>query len=146
LPEGQNVTLDATGNDLLYQWSTGEMTATIVVNSMGTYTVTITNPAGCTASDTIVVMIIVSANEQNDPFSLSIMPNPARDWVNIRCVGSATASVQVLDNLGRAVIEDNAFLQDGGIRVLNIAHLLPGVYLLKIIGEGFIKTESIIKQ
>ena len=146
LPAGQIATLNATGMGLSFQWSTGATTATIEVSSMGTFTVTVTNPMGCTASDTILVTIIVSTNDPNEPFSLSIMPNPAHDLVNITCLGSATSSVQVMDNLGRTVARDPAFLKDGATRMLDIGHLPPGTYFLKIIGEGFFKTVPIIKQ
>ncbi len=145
LPAGQNAILDA-GNGLTYQWSTGAATAIIEVNSMGVYAVTVTNPAGCTAADSILVTIVVSTNVQNDQFRLSIMPNPVHDLVSIICLGSTTSSVQVLDNLGRTLVEDNAFLIDGATRMLNLEQLPPSTYFLKIIGNGFIKIVPIIKQ
>ncbi len=146
LPSGQIATLDATGIGLSYQWSTGAATPTILVNSMGTYTVTVTNSEDCTATDEILVTIIVSTNEQNEPFNLSIMPNPAHDLVNIICVGSATSSVQVIDNFGRTLINDNVFLHDGATRILNIAQLPQGTYFIKIIGDVFFKPVPIIRQ
>ena len=124
----------------------GAATAAIVVSSMGIYSVTVTNSVGCTASDTVLVAIVVSTNDQNDQYSLSIMPNPTNDLVNIICVGSATSSVQVLDKLGRTVAKDNVFLKDGTTRILNIGQLPAGTYFIKIIGEDFIKTVPIIKQ
>ena len=146
LQAGQNTTLDAFQNGLTYQWSTGATTATIVVNSMGIYSITATNASGCTASDTVVVTIIVSTNAQNNQYILSIMPNPAHDLVHIICTGSSTTAVQVIDDLGRIVIEDNAFIEDGATRVLNVGQLPPGTYFIKIIGEAFFKTALIIKQ
>jgi hypothetical protein len=146
LPAGQNATLNAGGTDQTYQWSTGSTTATIAVNSMGVFTVTVTNSAGCTATDEILVTIIVSTIDQNGQFSLSLMPNPTQDLVNIICTGSATTSAQVLDNLGRLVYSDHVFVQDGDTRSLNIGHLPPGTYFVKIIGEGFVKTIPVIKQ
>lgn len=146
LQQGQETTLDAGGNGLTYEWSTGAATPTIVVNSMGIYSVTVTNLVGCTSSDTVLVAIIVSTNDQNSQYDLSILPNPAHDLVNIIGVGSATLSVQVLDKLGRTVAEDNAVLKDGTTRILNIGQLTPGAYFIKIIGEDFIKTIPIIKQ
>jgi hypothetical protein len=146
LQSGQNTTLDAFQNGLTYQWSTGATTATIVVNSMGTYAVTATNAFGCTASDSVVVTIIVSTNAQNNPYILSIMPNPAHDLIHITCTGSSTTAVQVIDDLGRIVIQDNAFIKDGAIRVLDVGQLPTGTYFIKIIGEAIFKTALIIKQ
>ena len=146
LQQGQEITLNAAAPGLLYQWSTGATTATIVVNSAGIYSITVTNLANCTASDTILVTIIVSTADQNEHFSLSIEPNPTSGLVSITCTGSSTTAVQVLDNLGRIVAGDYAFLKDGATRVLNIGQLPPGTYFIKIIGEGIIKTVPIIKQ
>ncbi len=146
LVQGQEITLDATAPDLIYQWSNGATTSTIEVNSMGIYAVTVTDLAGCTASDTILVTIIVSTIGQNEFFNLSIAPNPTSGLVSITCVGSSTTAVQVLDNLGRTAAWDNAFLKDGASRVLNIGQLPPGTYFIKIIAEGFTKTLPIIKQ
>jgi hypothetical protein len=146
LQTGQNITLDAFQNNLTYQWSTGATTSQIVVNSMGSYSVTATNEYGCTASDTVLVSIIVSTSEQNIKDILSIMPNPSHDLVSIICYGSSTKTAQVVDNLGNIVIEDNAIVEDGATRVMDIGHLPPGTYLIKIVGAAFFKTALIIKQ
>ena len=51
------VTLDAGSGFSSYQWSTGATSQTITVSSSGTYSVTVTNGAGCTAADAVVVTI-----------------------------------------------------------------------------------------
>jgi hypothetical protein len=146
LQQGQEITLNAAAPGLTYQWSNGATNATIMVNSMGIYSVTVTNPANCTASDTILVTIIVSTTDPNEHFNLSIVPNPTSGLVSITCAGSSTTAVQVLDNLGRTITEDNAFLKDGATRILNIGQLPPGTYFIKIMGDHFFKTVPIIKQ
>jgi hypothetical protein len=143
---GQIAFLNAFQNGLTYQWSTGAVTPTIEVNSMGIYAVTVTNSEGCMASDSILVTTIVFTSAPIDQYSLSIIPNPTHDLIHIICVGSATASAQVMDNLGRIVVCDNSILEDGATRILNIERVSPGAYFIKIIGEGFSKTVSIIKQ
>lgn len=146
LQQGQEATLDAAAPGLNYQWSNGATTGTIVVNSMGMYSVTVTSPAGCTASDTVLVTIIVATADPNEPVSLSIVPNPTSGLVSITCAGSSTTAVQVLDHSGRTVTTDNVFLKDGATRILNIGQLPPGTYFIKIIGERFFETVPIIKQ
>jgi Secretion system C-terminal sorting domain len=146
LQAGQNVILNATGINWTYFWSNGAMTSNIVVNSAGIYTVTVTNAAGCTATDTISVTIITATDEQNEAFKISILPNPTHDVLHIIGVGKSTNSVQVLDNLGRVVMADFTVLKDGETRVLNIENLPPAVYFLKIMGDKFTKTVSIVKQ
>jgi gliding motility-associated-like protein len=50
--QGVNVTLDAGNSGMVYQWSTGAVSQTINVNTTGSYTVTVTDPGGCSASFT----------------------------------------------------------------------------------------------
>mgnify|MGYP003631653520 FL=1 len=44
-----------TNNNYYYDWSTGETTATIDINTIGTYTVTATTVDGCSKTKTIIV-------------------------------------------------------------------------------------------
>lgn len=48
------LTLDA-GPGLSYDWNTGPTTQTLTITQGGTYSVTVTNPAGCSAVDSILV-------------------------------------------------------------------------------------------
>lgn len=51
---GDEITLDAGAGFASYLWSTTATTQTIVASQPGTYTVTVTNAAGCQASDSFV--------------------------------------------------------------------------------------------
>jgi len=53
--EGTFVNISAEIDNVEYFWSTGETTKTIRVTSAGTYTVTVTNPAGCSSIRTVTV-------------------------------------------------------------------------------------------
>jgi hypothetical protein len=55
---GASVTLNAGNPGLSYQWNTGATIQTIVVNSTGTYYVTVKNSYGCKASDSIYVKVL----------------------------------------------------------------------------------------
>ncbi len=48
---GSSITLDAGGGFTSYQWSTGQTSRTISVATSGTYSVTVTNAAGCQGED-----------------------------------------------------------------------------------------------
>lgn len=55
LCEGDETTLSATGNFDQYLWSTGEITPEIAITQGGTYSVTVSDANGCTATDGWVV-------------------------------------------------------------------------------------------
>jgi gliding motility-associated-like protein len=55
--DGQTALLDANNNGSTYQWSNGATSQTISVSSSGTYTVTITDAGGCTASFSSNVLV-----------------------------------------------------------------------------------------
>ena len=146
IPQGQSAVLDATGTNLTYLWSTGATTATITVNSMGTYTVTVTNGFGCTATDVIVVTLTSSTTDLDNKYKVTITPNPTESIINIKCEGGVTTSAQVSDNLGKLLIQDNSIVPDGALRILNISNFPSGVYHVTVIGKGFFKTVKIIKN
>ncbi|QQR86666.1 MAG: gliding motility-associated C-terminal domain-containing protein [Flavobacteriales bacterium] len=52
---GETLLLDATTPGVTYAWQNGSTAATFLVNSAGTYSVTVTNAAGCTDNDAITV-------------------------------------------------------------------------------------------
>lgn len=52
---GSSVVLDAGNAGSTYLWSTAETTQTITVTTAGTYSVTVTNATGCSATDTAAV-------------------------------------------------------------------------------------------
>ena len=58
--QGVTTTLDAGNTGSTFSWSTGESTQTITVSTSGTYSVDVTNPSGCTASDAINVNVNAS--------------------------------------------------------------------------------------
>ncbi len=145
LSAGDSVILDATCTCQTYQWSTGETTSTIVVYALGTYTVTVSNEAGCTVTDNIVIMT-TSTSDPNDRYSISVSPNPTNNLLSVRCHGASTSEVQVFDNLGKVVFKDNGFVPDGVSRTISLKTLPAGSYFLRIVGDGFAKSVPVIKN
>jgi gliding motility-associated-like protein len=73
---GSSTTLSA-GSYTAFNWSTSETTQTIDVSSPGTYSVTITDPSGCTGTDQVTVSEVIA-------------PNPSISGELIFCSGSST--------------------------------------------------------
>jgi gliding motility-associated-like protein len=57
LCEGQNIQIDAPVGFVTYEWSTGETSQSIDVNTPGTYTLTVTDTNGCQNEKTITVIL-----------------------------------------------------------------------------------------
>lgn len=75
--EGDEVTLTASGLPFgsAWDWSTNETTQSITVSEAGTYSVTVTNFAGCSAT--------------SEPVTISVVPGPTADITgdSLACVG-----------------------------------------------------------
>ncbi len=67
-----NATLDAGTGFTSYNWSTTESTQAIVVSAAGTYTVTVTDAAGCTATDNITITSVAIPSVSINPNNPSI--------------------------------------------------------------------------
>lgn len=119
--QGGSATLDAgsgpTGTT--YQWSNGSSTQVIVISAANTYTVTVTTPQGCVATDDVVmnavqapVVELGSDRIECDQFTLdATSPNATYSWSNgpttpsITSTLSGTYTVTVTDPNGCATID-----------------------------------------
>lgn len=145
LTQGDSVILNA-GQWSAYKWSTGATAPTITVYSTGIYSVTVTNGFGCSAVDSIVVSVTSSTSGLNRRYKITLFPNPAQQAINIQCEGGAMTSVQVFDNLGRLVLEDNAVTSDGVLRTIFLDKAPSGTYYVRVAGETFANIISIVKN
>jgi len=85
------VTLDAGPGYSSYRWNTGATTPSITTTTPGTYTVTVTNENGCTATDAINVLTIKKA-----PIKLvEVLPNPFPVSTQIKVTMETRASVAI---------------------------------------------------
>jgi|GEM_PF-3362827 len=133
LPLGGSATLDAGAGFASYLWQTGENTQTITVDQPGTYTVTVTNGAGCTGTASITLVQVAQAcTNFNLPVapsdSCSTAPPFCASYLNEYCSSNAGFTADIPGNLGSAVpctIENNQWLSfvtcsDSAQLVLNV--------------------------
>jgi gliding motility-associated-like protein len=78
--EKTRTTISAGISGVTYEWSTGATTQTIQITQAGTYTVKVTNPAGCSAVKTITATTLPTADiirvEVNTDVATIIMSDP----------------------------------------------------------------------
>lgn len=128
--------LTATSGYQSYAWSNGDDDAVIIVNSIGDYTVTVTDEFGCEGSVTFTVES-VGINEKIAA-QLRIYPNPADDQITVQWpmewVGSA--QIHLCDLSGREI---STYRAQSQMQQMDVSTLAPGYYLLRIDspeGEG----------
>ncbi len=118
---GTEVTLDA-GSATTYLWSTGATTQTITVNAAGTYSVNVTNAAGCVSNDTIVV---------------SVTPSPV---VNLGANQTVCAGTPVTLDAGNA---GATFLWNTGATTQTIQATQAGIYHVTVTAGNCISRDTI---
>jgi hypothetical protein len=115
--EGDSVQLDAGGGYRSYRWSTGDTTRQILLRSSGTYTVTTTDPSGCTGT--------------SSPVSITVSPTP-------RPVISANPSFTLCS--GDSIVMDAGqyatYLWSTGQTTRRITVKIAGVYSVMVTSTG----------
>jgi hypothetical protein len=147
LPAGADTILNATGNDLSYLWSTGEVTPSIHVTSAGTYSVTVTNSAGCTATDSVAVTIITSVTGPHETYTLTALPNPTHDFIDIIYSGASLVAVELIDSPGKILMSEKVLVPDGTPYRISLTDLPPGMhYIRTTTSKGFTKIIPVVKM
>lgn len=128
----EQVVLNAQNPSSTYLWSTGATTQQITVTQDGTYSVTVTSAAGCSASDAISVTFTLSAVE-NEKITFSAYPNPVLNSVKIQ------VEEQLLNEKFELVDMAGKLISEGKINStsfeINMDNLHTGTYLLRIRGS-----------
>lgn len=134
---GESISLDPGSGYAEYDWSTGATSQSIVVNSKGTYSVTVTDINGCEGMSTVNVDTMSCSTESvfllGDE-SLRIYPNPARDYLMIESESSlAGAEISIHNSLGQEVFR---LQNQAHVLRLDLSEYAEGTYILGINKDG----------
>lgn len=133
---GSPVTLSSQYNAAGYQWSSGETTATIDVTATGTYSLEVSNAAGCTSSDTIYVEIWPTGIDQlNDGSQIKLFPNPATTAINIDVPAELSSFDVIIMDIEGSIVSQTSYV-NGGLKTIDIANIASGVYSVSIVSDG----------
>jgi hypothetical protein len=110
-----------------FVWSDGQTTATATGLLPASYTVTITDANGCSATSTIVVSGFISVEEQAAN-TIRLYPNPTANIVSIDGL-TAGARLTVLNGLGQVI---QVIETQNTIEQINLSDLAPAVYFIRI--------------
>ncbi len=151
-----NVILDAGYGYIDYQWSTGDLTQSIIITpyinaqlGINTYSVIVTDVYGCQAADTISIDYVLSVAEASKEVSFGIYPNPTKGKFNIVIEGTIhqNFSLDIMNLEGRIVKHQEIFVNQATYsQQIDLSTFSKGVYMVRLMNEGLIITKKLIVQ
>ena len=134
---GNTLILDAGSGFTSYVWQDASIASTFTVNSAGTYSVSVTDANGCSASDTVLVTSCLGL-EELDFANIKVYPNPTIGKTTISLGKEMKeVSIKVVSVLGQVVILEE-FTNVNEFEI-NLKHFDSGVYYL-----SFGKSQTIV--
>jgi hypothetical protein len=129
-----NVTIVGGTAPYVLDWSNGEITEDISGLDSGSYTLVITDAAGCFGATTFIVSGPVGINALAKEGAVSIYPNPTNDNLNIKISLPEVAGVQVkvYDMKGSLVQEVTGQALQNHLLSLDVSTWAEGVYNVTI--------------
>ena len=141
----QFISLNAGGAGLTnYLWSTNATTSNIIAssstNSNLSYSVIVTNQAGCTGSDTINISFIVCSgiDDEGQEIEMSIFPNPSSDFIQLQLSDPIKNDLNFLlmDLQGKVVLNEKILSQQEQYSVKEFPN---GMYQYKLMEKNVLK-------
>ncbi|MBI4646661.1 MAG: gliding motility-associated C-terminal domain-containing protein, partial [Bacteroidia bacterium] len=110
------ITLDAGVGFNTYTWSTGGTNQTINIITSGTYSVTVTDTANCTATDTVMLIVYP-------------VPQINAVTTGISCYSNGDGSIDLTISNGTAPY---LFQWNSGSTTEDLSALVPGIYIVNV--------------
>jgi hypothetical protein len=131
-----------------YSWSPGGCAASNCTGLIpGTYTVTVTDANGCTATQTVTVANTFGINELFDASDIHIFPNPVFSDLTFEldASGSLKITLTLTSILGEKVMSETFAVRNHFSKTFNVEKLPAGVYFLELQAGNRGFTHKIIK-
>jgi PKD repeat protein len=145
-----SVTANPTGgtSPYNYSWNNGSTNASITGLAAGTYTVTITDNAGCTKVSSVTLEAPNAISDINAITFVKLYPNPATESVNIQIELSDAQhlDMKMLNNVGQIVWSRSKQGFRAGIETVDVSTLASGVYIVQVSVNGNLKSLRFVKE
>ncbi|MBL4754797.1 MAG: T9SS type A sorting domain-containing protein [Flavobacteriales bacterium] len=146
---GCSINLDAGAGFTSYDWSTGETTQTINVDSAGTYIVTVTDANSCIGGGAIEVDIALGIAVTNMQHAVKIYPNPNTGEFTLELIltNGQDMELSIVNILGKLVYFEKLPAFEGThFKQIDLSTYSSGVYNLQLVSStGTINKRVIIE-
>ncbi|MDX9848572.1 MAG: T9SS type A sorting domain-containing protein [Tenuifilaceae bacterium] len=142
-------TLEAGISDVTYLWSTGSTESSIVVDEPGTYSLTVTNQFGCSATDEIVITASWIEEIPGTGTVVSVFPNPANSYISVEIQPQkpATFAIELISPSGQRVYSKSLTKDQPFTHQVDVSGFTAGLYLLRVSSGGlWISVKLVIQR
>ena len=138
---GASLLLELDVNLGSFEWTTGEVSNSILVTQYGTYGVSVTNQWECFAYDEIVVSLL--GIEEYNEVDFLVFPNPCNDHIFIENSIGLNYSYSIYNSIGQVVKSGQASESSQKIEMKDVS---KGIYYLKIKAKDSIMITKVLKN
>lgn len=136
-----DITVTGGGNGYSFLWSNGATSGDLSNLDPGTYTVTVTDVNGCSASSTFIVENTLGIDEtQALSHAITVYPNPATSYVIIQVNGAVIDQIELFDPIGKLVFSGKPA---NSLVEIATSELQQGTYFAKVLVNGQLITKKI---
>ncbi len=157
ITQGNPVVIGTGNNFDSYLWNTGDTTYYIVFNSdsltLGDYTIWlfVQNNNGCWDSDTMIIHLSQNMNipDNENPFNLSVFPNPSDGNFNISLqnLNYQKVSIQIFDINGKVIYNEIVKNSLKLNKKITLSEVNSSLYLLKLkVGKEIFLKKLLIQK
>ena len=143
--------ISASANDgagpYTYTWSNGATGSTINGLEPGLYKVTVTDYYGCRDELEVEVTVISSTSEPANISEIKLAPNPTlgTTTLSVEFAQPVNARIQLLNAMGQLLFEQSEQKVSSGRYELDLSRHSSGIYLVRVIADGEVRTAKLIK-
>ncbi len=113
------------------------------VTTEDTYYVIVTDVNGCSATSNTIYVNPTNVNQNNISNSITIMPNPARNYAIVNLGKLQNATIQLISTEGKIITENNV---NENTYTLSLNGLAKGIYTVRILTYDNIVNQKLIVE
>ncbi len=145
------VSVSGGGGEYTYSWDSGQQTPVLTGLAPGSYTITVTDEAGCFITETFMIGTVNVESDLTAEEAVKVYPNPASQVLYVETTAGfcteAGISVDITNIVGKNV-KSLYFDNTGGAEKINIdvGDMYPGIYIITVKCGNKVKQSKFVKR